>query len=1125
MKNELSAVLILAAIIFLSLTVIQAQPCAYGSLMQAELARRPALGDVMSASNHHYVQKAYNCQSEYQGTYSIPTVFHVIHNGGPENISNEQILAALDQANAQLAGAYGGYNTRIRLELATINPMGHCLQEPAIIRIEPDPASSLTSDISSSDVANEIEVKNLSRWDPSRYLNIWVVRSFTPSTAEIAGMARFPEMATWETDGIVVRHSNLGNTGTASGNVINTLVHELGHYLGLYHVWGKDFLEAGDSPCYNCDSGGSIATGDMVCDTNPCCRELYSANNCSAPTDYCSEAYSCNVTVSYPIENFMSYVHSCQNRFTEGQALRMHYYLEEWRRRLWSADNLVCTGIKPYQANFSRESNVEWTTSNLPNAGKIAIRGDLIVPEGKTLIIHSGVEVNFCNTGSLIIKPNAKLVLYGKLTGAGCDMKTWQRVKVWGSTAAFSQFPINGVRTQGWIDCRSGSVIENAVTGISLYGPNMQFAGGQLSSDGATIKNCKTGIEFVPYQKFWPFPNSQQGQPRGYFGWMSNTTFITDNDYPHENAFHAFVHLTGVNGVSMTGCSFTNVKTFTGNDIVDRGYGIFANDAGFSVRSLCMDNSPTPWPGPCEEYVHSSFSGLGYGVYAARIGEGRPYTVRQANFEKCFVGIRNKGVTGGTILFNHFTLGELPSTAPTGDQAGIIFEDGTAGFTCEENHFIGGSGNATATIGTICINTGMANKTIRRNNFHNLTFGNLSNQQNASQLPQDGIRGLYYDCNKNFDVLAMDFSAPNGRIKAKQGLEIPDPINPGQVVYGAAGNRFSHTAIDFSNFGNPIEYFFNPFGQNEEPLAIEGNITLVPTSEANDCPVTYCEPPCRTQEEIALVKSDYFQHKDAYLAAKASHAANPTDESARQMAYRQRMMDEDAYMVVIHELYDTLIFNADTLRTWVANLGSLEGDLWLAGERLSSGNSQAALSLLSGAVGKYQLTGARQADIVNYQSILGLLDGRNIYDLDAATLQSVKGYLDADDYAKGWAKSILTVYGGHFPAEYVKYGDLIEERSTREEYSTPAGRLPEWIRVSPNPAGAHVDFSISLPGNTKEITLLIRDINGRQVLHQHGLAPTGTFVWHTNSLGSGLYFYNLIAEGRVLKSGKIVLSK
>lgn len=479
---------------------------------------------------------------------------------------------------------------------------------------------------------------------------------------------------------------------------------------------------------------------------------------------------------------------------------------------------------------------------------------------------------------------------------------------------------------------------------------------------------------------------------------------------------------------------------------------------------------------------------------------------------------------GGTILFNHFNLGELPSTTPTGDHVGIIFQNETAGFTCEENHFIGGSGNATATIGTICINTGMANKTIRQNRFVGLSIGNLANQGNAPQSPQEGIRGLYYDCNRNFNVLAMDFSVPNGRIKAKQGLEIPDPINPGQVVYGAAGNRFSHTAVDFSNFGNPIEYFFNPLGQNQQPLVIEGNIQLVEAVQ-NPCPVTYCEPPCRTKEEIALIKSDYYQHKDAYLAAKASYAANPTDESARQMAYRQRMMDEDAYMVVIHELYDTLSFNADTLRTWVANLGSLEGDLWLAGERLGAGNAPAALSLLDAAVSKYQLTGEAQADIGNYQSMVSLLAGKNMYDLDAATLHSVTGYLDAKGYSAGWAKSILTLYGGHFPAEYVKYGDLIEERSAGEERPTPAGRLPEWIRVSPNPAGAHVDFSISLPENTKDIALLISDINGRQVLHQHGLAPTGTFVWHTNSLSSGLYFYHLIAEGRVLKSGKIVLSK
>ncbi len=886
----------------------------------------------------------------------------------------------------------------------------------------------------------------------------------------------------------------------------HVISHEMGHCLGLYHT--HDAFECSEfvngSNCLSC--------GDYVCDTpaDPgIWFNLTPAPDCQwnlNSTDPLDQTYD-------PDErNIMAYVHpDCMEYFSEGQGRRA-------RQMISILPILQACLVHPDFVGHTITTNTTWTTANTPNNGNFLIENDLIIEGGATLTINAGVTVHFGEQSRLIIKPNARLVLHGTLTGMGCRGYTWQGVRVWGSTPANSQYPINGVRAQGRIECMPGSLIENAKVGIQLYGPTYTLAGGQISCTGATIKNCPIGVEFAPYQNFWPFsvPAGQQGQPRNYVGSFGTTTFLTDDDYPHDEPFYAFVHMTGVNGIGLSGCSYTNARTITGGSIADWGYGIFANDAGFSVVATGVGNTYPP-----SSYLFSEFKGLGYGIYTARIVTNRPYTVRQANFEKCFVGIRNKSVTGGTLLFNNFNLGHLPSTVPTGDQVGVIFETDVAGFTCEGNDFIGSSGNAETTIGIICINTGIANKTIRRNNFRNLTIGNLANQQNASLPSQGGIRGLYYDCNKNFDVLDKDFSVPNGRIKLLQGLEVS---SQGQITYNAAGNRFSYTGIDFSNFGAPILYFFDPLGQNEEPLTIEGSVAEFP-APPNGCPVTYCEPPCRTKEEIALVKSDFYQQKEAYFAAKANFAASPTDELARQMAYRQRMMDEDAYMVVVHELYDTIGFSADTLRTWLAHLGSLEGDLWLAGELLSTGSAQAALSLLDGAVGKYQLAGDGQADIGNYQAIIGFLDGKPFYELDAATLQSVKGYLDADGYAEGWAKSILMLYGEHFPAEYVKDGNPIEERSQEGGGLPGVVPQPEWVRLSPNPARDFVDFSISLPGEVKEATLRIFDVNGRQVQFQSGLATVGSYTWHTGGHPSGVYYYHLTADGKVLKSGKIILNK
>ncbi|MEZ5032368.1 MAG: hypothetical protein R2787_13275 [Saprospiraceae bacterium] len=134
------------------------------------------------------------------------------------------------------------------------------------------------------------------------------------------------------------------------------------------------------------------------------------------------------------------------------------------------------------------------------------------------MTIEAGVTIHFSARSRVIIKPNARLILHGTLTGLGCSGNTWKGVEVWGSVAGMSQYGINGVVAQGSLTCAPGSVIENAETGVQLYGPTKDEAGGRLACDGNTIRNCHTGVKFAAFNNFWPFaiPPSQQGQPRNY---------------------------------------------------------------------------------------------------------------------------------------------------------------------------------------------------------------------------------------------------------------------------------------------------------------------------------------------------------------------------------------------------------------------------------------------------------------------------------------------------------------------------------------------------------------------------------------------------------------------------------
>jgi len=706
----------------------------------------------------------------------------------------------------------------------------------------------------------------------------------------------------------------------------------------------------------------------------------------------------------------------------------------------------------------------------------------------------------------------------------GCS-QTWIGVEVQGSAAIppQSQHVVNGVRAQGRLEGLTGSVIENAQTAAKLYGPTSAFAGGQISCSGTTFRNNTVGVDFANYLNFWPFqfPAGQHNNARNYFGSFSRCAFVTDNEYPHTAPFNSFIYMSGVNGVNIAGTAFANERDIEGSSIEDWGYGIQSVDAGFTVTS-----SPDGIVSPPSSFTFSGFSGLGYGIQAQTSTTNRPYIIRQTNFDRCFIGVRNWSVDGATVLFNNFSLGDLPSIIPTqGDQIGIIFESDVTDFTCEENEFFNNANTAgITTIGSICLNTGDQHKEIRRNTYTGLDIGNLANQQNAyidnpnDPLDDNTFRGLNYDCNVNFDVVngtGLDFSVPNGIIRPRQGVEIPQPN--GQFGYGAAGNRFSYTGIDFSNFGTAIRYYFDPLSANQEPMASQGAILKV-NSNTNGCAQSFCEPPCKTDGELDGIKADYYAKKASLATLNATVGTSPTEQQKAASAYYQRIMDKDAYMVALHIMYDTIHYHADSLRTWVANMKSVEGDLWLANHYLASGSTQQANNVLNAMAAKHHLTAEKQADINDVKTISNAIAGQDPNDLNEAALQNIQPIaFGADGWARGWARRLLTQHGWHFAPEYVKYG-----QGGEREASQGKAAFPGMLLVQPNPASDHVMFI--MPNTAANAVLKIYDLNGRMVTAFTDIQASSSLVWQAGDAASGIYFYHYFSTGHSI-SGKILLNK
>jgi PKD repeat protein len=274
--------------------------------------------------------------------YTIPVVFHVMHFGGVENISDEQILNALAilnrdyrKQNADTANVHPDFqgmpsDIEIEFKLATIAPNGQCFN--GITRTFSP--MSYQGDDGDAQVDAIIAGNNVynGTWAGNKYLNIFVC-------GEIGGAAGYTyKPSTWGAtsmkNGIWILHDYVGAIGTGGVGTSRALTHEVGHWLNLDHTWGGNNNPGNTTSC---------STDDNVQDTPNCIGVtacLLNSNTCNSDNNYWGFDIRDNV------ENYMDYSY-CSKMYTEGQRTRMRNALQvanTGRANVVSAANLAAVG-------------------------------------------------------------------------------------------------------------------------------------------------------------------------------------------------------------------------------------------------------------------------------------------------------------------------------------------------------------------------------------------------------------------------------------------------------------------------------------------------------------------------------------------------------------------------------------------------------------------------------------------------------------------------------------------------------------------------------------------------------------------------------------------------------------
>lgn len=208
------------------------------------------------------------------GDKTVPVYFHVITTGtGAGDVSDQDIARQLSVLNSAFSGS--GFNFSHAGTRRTANTQWY-------------------NGCAKSNV--ERSMKRELAVNPAKTLNIYACGL----GSGLLGYATFPNSypETSYMHGVVALNSSFPGGSASNYNLGDTVTHEVGHYLGLYHTF----------------QGGCANPGDSVVDTP---AEASPASGCPVGRDTCA------TPGLDPITNFMDYTYdSCMDRFSTDQRIR-----------------------------------------------------------------------------------------------------------------------------------------------------------------------------------------------------------------------------------------------------------------------------------------------------------------------------------------------------------------------------------------------------------------------------------------------------------------------------------------------------------------------------------------------------------------------------------------------------------------------------------------------------------------------------------------------------------------------------------------------------------------------------------------------------------------------------------
>jgi len=274
------------------------------------------------------------------GPVHVPVVVHIVLPNAMQ-VSDDDVQRQIDKLNIDYAGINADSvnipaafkplfgKSMIQFVLARRTPSGALTS--GIERVNSNAQSNINNAV---DPVKRTSLGGLDAWDYTKYLNLWI--GVDGSGMGILGYATFPGADAPANQGVFINAQSWGSNACyviPQYNLGRTLVHEVGHYFGLLHIWGDDGGACtGDDFAQlpgTCTVPASLLIGDTP-------NQAGSTAGClnGVATDACSPS-----APGFMYQNYMDYTDdACYAMFTLKQVERMEYVIENCRSSYLTSD-------------------------------------------------------------------------------------------------------------------------------------------------------------------------------------------------------------------------------------------------------------------------------------------------------------------------------------------------------------------------------------------------------------------------------------------------------------------------------------------------------------------------------------------------------------------------------------------------------------------------------------------------------------------------------------------------------------------------------------------------------------------------------------------------------------------